>query len=114
MKGFAIGDGVTNWEYDTMPATLNMTHGHGVIGDELWDQMKEAQCDYSGIQFNKNPSVECMGYLNQFNNLFADLDIYNIYKGLDNTPAGFCSKKENEMMLEAMKFGFVADKRRPY
>jgi len=26
VKGMMVGDGVTNWAYDTMPATLNMTY----------------------------------------------------------------------------------------
>ena len=79
MKGFAIGDGVTNWTYDTMPATLNMTYGHGMIGVELWEQMRDARCNYDGIQFNNLPSKECLGYLNEFNNLVADIDLYRIY-----------------------------------
>jgi len=33
IQGFAIGDGCTNWQYDTMPATLNMTYGHALIND---------------------------------------------------------------------------------
>lgn len=52
LKGFAIGNGCTNWTYDTMPATLNMTYGHALFNTELWDKMTDNFCDYSGIEFD--------------------------------------------------------------
>lgn len=56
LKGMAIGNGCTNWTFDTMPATLNMTYGHALFNTELWDSMSKNYCDYSGIEFDQNPS----------------------------------------------------------
>ena len=116
LQGFAIGDGCTNWTYDTMPATLNMTYGHALFNTELWDKMTDNFCDYSGIEFNQPPSTACMGYLTEFNELIADIDLYQIYLGQDGTPAnGMCSAQENEIYKQAMKFGLAEDfERRPY
>lgn len=52
IKGMAIGNGCTNWTFDTMPATLNVTYGHALFNTELWDKMTSEFCDYSGIEFN--------------------------------------------------------------
>jgi len=81
--------------------------------------MKADSCDYSGIQFNQNPSAVCMGYLDEFNELMKDIDIYNVYYGVDGTPAnggsGKCSAKENEIYKQAMKFGLEEKmERRPF
>lgn len=60
-----------------------------------------------------------MGYLDEFNVLMRDIDIYNVYYGVDVTPAnggsGKCSAKENEIYKQAMKFGLEEQmERRPY
>jgi len=59
-----------------MPATLNMTYGRALINDELWDSMQDNSCDYSGIEFNNNPSKACMGYLDEFYDLIKGIDLY--------------------------------------
>ena len=46
-----VGNGVTNWTYDTLPATLNMTYWHALINDDLYDKMVDGQCDYSMLNF---------------------------------------------------------------
>ena len=76
----AVGDGVTNWTYDTQPATMNMTYWHAVMGQEMYDQINEYQCDYSLLNFNIFPSAECLGIYNDFLNLTSGLDMYNIFK----------------------------------
>ena len=75
-----VGDGVTNWAYDTMPATLNMTYWHAIMGQEMYDAINENQCDYSGINFDIFPSGDCLDLYNQFLNLSSMLDMYNIFK----------------------------------
>lgn len=96
-----------------MPATLNTTYGRALLNTELWDKMTDNFCDYSGIVFNQNPSAACMGYLDEFNDLIKDIDIYNLYLGAES--AGLCSAQENEIYKQAMKFGLAEEmERRPF
>jgi carboxypeptidase C (cathepsin A) len=32
-KGFMVGNGVTNWKYDTQPALIEMAYWHGLYDD---------------------------------------------------------------------------------
>jgi len=93
-----------------------MTYGHGILGDDLWDKMNGDRCDYHGVEFGNNPSKACMSYLDTANDLIEGIDLYDIYKSVDETPAGFmCSKEENEFYRIAMKSGSVSNtERRPY
>ena len=34
-----IGNGVTNWTYDTQPAYFDMTYWHSIIGDDMFDDL---------------------------------------------------------------------------
>jgi hypothetical protein len=36
-----IGNGVTNWTYDTQPASFNMTYWHAIIGDDMFDALND-------------------------------------------------------------------------
>jgi carboxypeptidase C (cathepsin A) len=80
LKGIMVGNGVTNWTYDTMPATLTMGYYHALYNDELHDKMEADKCDYAWIEFNDNQTAACMGYLDEFNTLIEHVDIYNIFK----------------------------------
>ena len=35
LKGMMVGNGVTNWAYDTMPATIDMGYWRSIIGQDL-------------------------------------------------------------------------------
>ncbi len=37
LKGFMVGNGVTNWTYDTTPAFVEMGYWHSLYSDELRD-----------------------------------------------------------------------------
>jgi len=64
MKGFMVGNGVTNWKYDTLPATVEVAYWRSLLNQETYDKIKEEKCDYSGCRFDKNPSESCMSYVN--------------------------------------------------
>lgn len=63
LKGMMVGNGVTNWKYDTMPATLDMGYWRSIVGQGEYDQMNALKCNYSLIDFDINPSDECMDLL---------------------------------------------------
>lgn len=44
LKGFMVGNGVTNWKYDTTPAYVEMAYWHGLYDDALYHNLKD-NCD---------------------------------------------------------------------
>ena len=79
LKGMMVGNGVTNWAYDTMPATIDMGYWRSILGQDLHDSINQLACNYSLIDFGINPSDECMDLLNQVENDIEFINIYNIY-----------------------------------
>jgi serine carboxypeptidase-like clade 2 len=39
LKGFMVGNGVTNWQFDTMNAYIEMAYWHGIYSDSMWDDI---------------------------------------------------------------------------
>jgi hypothetical protein len=78
LKGMMVGNGVTNWKYDTYPAYLEMGYWHSLYSTETYDAMLANNCDYSGLVFNQLPSDTCMDLFNKFSVDTTDVNIYNI------------------------------------
>lgn len=79
-KGFAVGNGVTDWKYDTFPAFIEMAYWHGLYDDDLYNSIKENQCDFSYFEFNsQNLSDACMAIVNRFHSLVQDLNVYDVF-----------------------------------
>lgn len=66
LKGFAVGNGVTNWDYDTTPAYLSMGYWHSLYDTQLYTDMQKLNCDYGGNETNR-ASTECLVLLDEFN-----------------------------------------------
>jgi carboxypeptidase C (cathepsin A) len=47
LKGMMVGNGVTNWKYDTMPATINMGYWRSLISQDLHDSINQLACNFS-------------------------------------------------------------------
>ena len=73
-----VGNGVTNWDYDTNTAYLDMAYWHSLMNTELHDKITSAQCDFTG-PYMAQATDECIGYLNEFDNMVADVNIYDIF-----------------------------------
>jgi carboxypeptidase C (cathepsin A) len=39
LKGYAVGNGVTNWKYDTNSAFVEMAYWHSLYSTELYDKI---------------------------------------------------------------------------
>jgi len=78
LKGFAVGNGVTNWNYDTTTAFLEMGYWHSLYDTELYDQFKENECDFGG-PYMLRASEKCFELLDEFENLVSDVNIYDIF-----------------------------------
>ena len=78
LKGFMVGNGVTNWTYDTNTAYINMAYWHSLMNTELHDKITNAKCDFSG-PYMQHATDECISYLNEFDSLVSDVNIYDIF-----------------------------------
>ena len=61
LKGFMVGNGVTNWTVDTDPAYIDMAYWHGLYSDSLLADYKENNCakEFEGMEFKKDFSDPC-------------------------------------------------------
>jgi carboxypeptidase C (cathepsin A) len=49
LNGFMVGNGVTNWTYDTTNATFDVTYYRLLISQALKDEIDAKQCNFSGV-----------------------------------------------------------------
>ena len=59
-----------------------MGYWHSLYDTRTFNKMKELNCEYWGLEFDKLPSDECMDLLEKFVNDTQDVNVYNIH--------GFC------------------------
>ena len=78
LKGFAVGNGCTNWDYDTNGAYVEMAYWHSLYSTEMYNELQSLQCDFSG-PYMANASKACLGWLNRFDALVADVNVYDIF-----------------------------------
>ena len=62
-----VGNGVTDWEFDTTPAYIEMGYWFGMYEDELYAKIK-ANCNYSYFEFMP-PTDQCADYYRRFSDL---------------------------------------------
>lgn len=83
LKGYIVGNGVTNWKYDTVPAFIEMAFWHGLYDLDTYNAMKANNCtyEYAGwAGFNPaNLSNACNDLMNTFNNLVSNINVYDVY-----------------------------------
>ena len=87
LKGFMVGNGVTDWKYDTMPAEFEMSYWYGLIDDDLYFKVKN-NCDLSYFEFS-TPSDECQAYLDTFDSYVANVNMYDVFGKCYKTPSAF-------------------------
>jgi len=74
-----VGNGVTNWNYDTTPAFIEMAYWHSLFDQRVYDKMHELKCDYSGIEFGNLPSEDCLALLQKFSDAVEKINVYDIF-----------------------------------
>ena len=45
--GFIVGNGVTNWKYDTVTAYLEMGYWHGLYDDTVYGLLNDESCNFT-------------------------------------------------------------------
>jgi len=79
LKGFMIGNGVTNWKYDTAPAFVKMGWTHGLISKALNEQIINADCDFADV--GAPPQTrECERLFSEFQDSTKHVYPYDIYR----------------------------------
>ena len=78
IKGFAVGNGVTNWEYDTTQAYVDMAYWHSLMDEAMHDKFVELNCDWN-MPYMLNVSDDCMNLYSEFDSLVADVNVYDIF-----------------------------------
>ena len=71
-----VGNGCTNWKYDTTPAQIELYYWHSFISKEAYEKYHANECDFS--RFAEEPVEECADVYNEFNNVTANVNIYDI------------------------------------
>jgi len=96
-----VGNGVTDWKYDTFPAFIEMAYWHGLYDDDTYNALKANQCDFSYFEFDGDKiSDACKKLVDRFNDLTADINVYDVF--------GKCYKSESFFKLHgSSEFGLL-------
>mmetsp|Transcript_22848 Transcript_22848/g.22689 ORF Transcript_22848/g.22689 Transcript_22848/m.22689 type:complete len:458 (-) Transcript_22848:2-1375(-) len=78
LKGFFIGNGVTNWKYDTTPAFVELAFAHGLINLDLQERINKANCDFTEV--GGSTSLKCRYLLSEFYEQTKHVYPYDIYR----------------------------------
>ena len=78
LKGFAVGNGVTNWKYDTTAAYIDMAYWHSLMSEEMHEEFVTLNCDWN-MPYMLGVSDACMDLFNRFNELVAVVNVYDIF-----------------------------------
>ncbi|CAI2367171.1 unnamed protein product [Moneuplotes crassus] len=79
LKGFLIGNGVTNWKYDCGPAFMKMGLTHGLINIDLANRIENSGCDFAEQGSGKQPD-ECYSLMREFDDAVSHVYPYDIYR----------------------------------
>ncbi|XVE82313.1 hypothetical protein DITRI_Ditri15bG0138300 [Diplodiscus trichospermus] len=99
LKGFIVGNPVTNDHYD-FTGIMDYAWSHSVIPDELYHKTKRV-CDFKVSDW----SVECNDGVSEVFDKYSEIDIYNIYapKCLINGTASSTASKVKSYGLRRMR-----------
>lgn len=57
LKGFIVGNGVTNWKYDGVPAYVHMSYYFGLIDYKLYAHLTK-DCDLSYYNYDEGVNLD--------------------------------------------------------
>eukprot|EP00350_Pseudokeronopsis_sp_OXSARD2_P000711 CAMPEP_0170543952 /NCGR_PEP_ID=MMETSP0211-20121228/2893_1 /TAXON_ID=311385 /ORGANISM="Pseudokeronopsis sp., Strain OXSARD2" /LENGTH=400 /DNA_ID=CAMNT_0010847485 /DNA_START=251 /DNA_END=1453 /DNA_ORIENTATION=+ len=79
LKGFMVGNGCTNWNYDTTPAGMQMTYWHGFYSDTIHDIFEENDCYDQFTAYSTETSLVCLEAFIEYENQMTYTNPYNLY-----------------------------------
>lgn len=108
LKGMMVGNGCTNWKYDTTPAQIELYYWHSFISKELYEKYLANECDFT--RFAEDPVGECLDVANEFFAATQAVNIYNILGYCYQNPAPSLEDKLGMKVIggEQEQKGFTA------
>lgn len=82
LKGFIVGNGVTNWKYDGIPAYVEMGFWHSLYDLDLYDKYQKYGCakQFEYFEFNyQDIDNNCWDVFNNFTAMTENVNVYDIY-----------------------------------
>jgi hypothetical protein len=76
-----VGNGCTNWKYDTEPAYMEMAYYHSLYSGDTWQAIQDNNCldEYYNDQWKDEPmSTTCQDLYWVFGNATDKVNVYNI------------------------------------
>ncbi|XP_041454871.1 lysosomal protective protein-like [Lytechinus variegatus] len=88
MKGFAVGNGITNFTTNS-DSLVYFAYYHGLIGLDLWKSLNERCCDGTYCVFSQSTDIECQTLVAEALNVVYDigLNTYSLYLDCYNGPS---------------------------
>lgn len=80
LKGFIVGNGVTDWSVDTLNAFANMGFWHGLYDKEMHDELTGLKCDFSPLLFDKPVKAGCLPWWEKFQQMTQGINTYDVYR----------------------------------
>ena len=74
-----VGNGVTNWNYDTDPAFIQMGFWHGLYDLDMYNNITANNCTYYNSRFVSSFGAVCDELMDKFQALVAHVNIYDVY-----------------------------------
>ena len=74
-----VGNGVTNWGFDTAAAYLDLAYWHNFVDSDFYWKVKGSGCSLAGV--SKKPqfeSEECNKLSDDFEDMLEGVNIYNV------------------------------------
>ena len=78
LKGFAVGNGVTNWKLDCTPAQLDMSYWHSLMSEDMHEKFQKLDCDWH-MPSMVGVTDECMDLLSEFEPTIEKVNVYDIF-----------------------------------
>lgn len=78
LKGFAVGNGVTNWKLDCTQAEVEMSYWHSLMDEQMHEKFVALDCDWH-MPDMIGVTDECMSLLGELETLTATINIYDIF-----------------------------------
>ncbi|CAI2368496.1 unnamed protein product [Moneuplotes crassus] len=84
LKGFLIGNGVTNWKFDGFTAYMEVAFTNGIITNEFHEKLQNSGCDFAEFgRENPGREQECDGLYQEFYEKVKIANLYDVYRPVD-------------------------------
>ena len=80
LKGFAVGNGATNWEFDVSPSLPATVYNFNMIPHSIWDFLTNNNCVFYFNNFYPHTGpAECETFMDKITNLLSGFNFYDLY-----------------------------------